>query len=389
MAELTRVPAPRRPFSGWEGRAVSLVVVGVLLAIAKPWGEDAAPRPPPPSPSTDPSTLPILLEPVGLTYDPTGWGPSPTLDGWAILTRHSATELDFLDRADAATTPIPSVIPADPETTIVSGPVVRLGRADELDALALAHPAGTTVDVVRLWHLPDGGPPRRVDIGEVSPPWPGRGLTMVAHRQNGMAPTHVLPWDPGLYRLDLLVGPAGRVRSVMLAVRPGLGGGAPSGAGLEPRRDGPGFTTATLRLLPDRANLWAAGSFLSGWGRAPTRPDCRVAEIWRATSPEDACWPVPLGRTDALGVNLPDGEVVAAIDLVAVDPLPGPADVRTTTDVEGRAGMAMVRASGDGLPDGIYRLDVRTGPGDRLSWYVEVGPIGRAVARYYEASISR
>jgi hypothetical protein len=141
-------------------------------------------------------------------------------------------------------------------------------------------------------------------------------------------------------------------------------------------------------MLPEAANLWSSGRILSGWRRADADASCRVAEIWRATDPDAACWPVPLGRTAAVGVNLSD-EVVTSIELRGIDPLPGPVGADKLLGVDGLPGRALVRAPVGGLPDGIYRLDVGLERGDSLTWYLEVGPIGRAVAHYYEASASR
>jgi hypothetical protein len=142
-----------------------------------------------------------------------------------------------------------------------------------------------------------------------------------------------------------------------------------------------------LRLLPRTANLWAVGGYLSGWYRDTAQPGCAVADIWQADA-RDGCWPVPLGPTDAVGVNL-IGDAVTSIGLRLVDPLPGPAGITSQLDVDGQAGLAFVRAPAGGLADGIYRLDVGTSEGLRLIWYLEVGPIGRAVARFYERAASR
>jgi hypothetical protein len=414
MADLTPVPAPRSPFAGWRGRMVSVVVIGILAAVVKPWGEGTpAEASPAPSASVTPA-LPVILEPIGRTYDPTTFGPDVPPAAWAIVTPGRRTALDFLDRADvpdassapsggggdadlpladpaddAAETSAPAGSDADTGASIVSGPVVDLGTADDLDAIAITHPTGISVGTVRIWRFVDGVPPRRVTLDDLPPPWPVDHVTVIAQRQSGMDAQRVLPWAPGLYRLDLLVEPVGRARSVMLSVRPGSGG-APTGEdGVEPRRSGPAFGVASLRLLPDTANLWAAGAFLSGWRRDPVPPTCRVAEIWRATDPREACWPVPLGATDAVGVNLPTNDVADSIELIGIDPLPGPVAAQPHMTVEGRIGMAMIRAPVGGLADGIYRLDVRTVSGERLSWYLEVGPIGRAVAEYYGASVYR
>jgi hypothetical protein len=111
-----------------------------------------------------------------------------------------------------------------------------------------------------------------------------------------------------------------------------------------------------------------------------------VSELWRAADPRDPCWPVPLGPTDAIGVNL--DTPVTRIDLALVDPLPGPAGAASRLSVDGRRGLAYVQAPDGGLADGIYRLDVAT-VGGPLTWYLEVGPIGRAVAEYYASATSR
>jgi hypothetical protein len=146
------------------------------------------------------------------------------------------------------------------------------------------------------------------------------------------------------------------------------------------------FEPSALRLLPPAANLWALGSYLSGWRRMDAPAACRVAEIWRATDPGDPCWPVPLGPTAAVGVNL--DTTVTGIDLALVDPLPGPAGGMSQLEVGGRQGLAYVAAPAGGLGDGIYRLDVATLRGP-LTWYLEVGPIGRSVAEYYASATSR
>jgi hypothetical protein len=175
----------------------------------------------------------------------------------------------------------------------------------------------------------------------------------------------------------------------MLTVRAGAAGaGETEARGDEPSRSTQSFQPSTLRMLPEAANLWSSGRILSGWHRETADATCRVAEIWRATDPDESCWPVPLGRTAAVGVNLP-ADVVTSIDLLGIDPLPGPVVAGSRLDVDGLAGRALVRAPLGGLPDGIYRLDVGLGSGTRLTWYLEVGPIGRAVAHYYEASASR
>ena len=192
----------------------------------------------------------------------------------------------------------------------------------------------------------------------------------------------VLAWQPGLYRLDLLIEPAGRIRIVMLSVGPA--GDRDLRAALGPggvdRVADSGFRTSILRRLPAAAHLWTVGEILTGWARPPIAGDCQVAQIWRARGPDAGCWPVPIGPTTALGVNLPAGQQITAITLTEVDPLPGPVALRSDLAVGGRPGLAALRIPDGTLPDGIYRLSVRVADGSDLHWYIEVGPEGRRAA---------
>lgn len=384
MAELTPVPAPRSPFDGWRGWVVSVIVIGVLVAVAKPWGSrpvDTALASPSPSPI--PTSVPVVAPPIGLVFDPAVLGADLPAPEWALLAPTGRHPLDVLD---AEPDGVPSETTTD-DTPIVAGPVIELGSSDDPGAFAITHPTEVSLAAIRLWHFVDDGSPRRVDLARLAAPWRIRHAEVLAHRHSSMESGRVLPWDPGLYRLDLLVEPAGSVRSVMLSVREGRTSTASAGG--EPSRSEPSFEQATLGLLPQSANLWSIGRFLSGWYRESSRPDCRVAEIWRSTDPSDECWPIPLGGTEALGVNLPGPETVTAIGLRQVDPLPGAVAGEAMLAVDGRAGLALVRAPADGLADGIYRLDVTTARDAELTWYFEIGPIGRAVAQYYQSSLSR
>ena len=393
MAELAPVPAPRSPFDGWRGWAVSVIVVGLLLAIAKPWGDAPDPARPVPTALRTDRPPPIAIAPLGRVFEPEAFGPAPPRAAWALLTRARTVPLDFVERADAtADDPHDTTATAGPGDVVVSGPVVELGSSDDVDAIVIAHPLDRTVTTVRAWRFETGGAPRRLELGRLPSPWPAAPVAVVAHRDAGMDAGRVLPWEPGLYRLDLLAEPGSLIVSVMANVTAGREGDA--AAGRDATDDAASaarapFETTALEILPDTANLWASSGYLSGWRRDGARPDCRIAEIWRATDPADDCWPLPLGRTDAIGVNLVGGQTVASIGLLGVDPLPGPAAVVAQLEVGGRPGRALVRGRDGALADGIYRLDVRTTTGLASTWYLEVGPIGRAVASYYEASTSR
>jgi hypothetical protein len=242
--------------------------------------------------------------------------------------------------------------------------------------LGLNVPTGTTIASVRLWRFSDGGQPRRVELTELAAPWPVDHFRVFGVRRPGLAGGTVLAWEPGLYRLDLLVDPADRIRSLMLTV--GRGVDPPDTLAVDPPAEPvAALDEHLLRRLPDQANLWAFGRLLTGWARPSAAGTCRVAEMWRAIETGDRCRPLPIGSTSAIGVNLPATMSVESIRLVAVDPLPGALDLESPAPLRGGPGLAMIEAPSDGFPDGIYRLDVRLVTGRTMHWYVEVSPGSR------------
>ncbi|MEK6721573.1 MAG: hypothetical protein AABZ33_13045 [Chloroflexota bacterium] len=376
MTELTRVPAPGSPFGRWSAAFGGLLVVAVVALATEPWGNTRTPADPTASPYQARSSSIRTAPGQGTagptlavrTYRPDAFGPMPPGPAWAIRTPERVT-------------PVPSVDLDDP-VDVASGPVVDLGTADEFDAIVISGPPGATLVTIRLWRFNERGPPERQDLARLASPWPNASAWAVGLRLPGTPAGQVLAWKSGLYRLDLLVGPAGRIRMVMLSVR---SVGEPDltvalGPSDTDRLADSGFRNSILRRLPAAANLWTVGEILTGWARPSAAGDCQVAQIWRARDPDADCWPVPIGPTTALGVNLPVGQRITAITLTEVDPLPGPVALRSDLAVGGRPGLAALQIPGGRLPDGIYRLTVRVAVGSDRHWYVEVGPEGRRAA---------
>jgi hypothetical protein len=256
--------------------------------------------------------------------------------------------------------------------------VIDLGSTDTLAAFAVNTPEGSRIASVRLWQFVDGGAPRRVELTELPTAAGAATFRAWGVRMASLPDGEVLAWQPGLYRLDLLVDPAERIRSLMLTVRPGAvpQGGATAG------ETGPGapLDPALLARLPAEATLWTFGPLLTGWARPSADGTCRVAEMWRGTDEPRGCRPLPIGSPLALGVNLPPSTVLEEIRLVAIDPLPGAIDITAPAPVPGMPGVASIEPPADGLPDGIYRLDVTARGGRTLHWYLEVSPAGRRAA---------
>lgn len=369
MNGLSRVPSGGSPFHrGTAVLAGAMLVVVVSLAL-EPWAASPAARPDatqrpavaggslrPAVPSSPAPAVPAR------TYDPAAFGPPPDATTWTLQTTSVTVTMPSLGLPD--------------DGSVVSGPVVGLGPAASVGALVISGPAGARLDAIRLWRFEEDRAPERLALDRVPAPWQVDRSWAVGLRAGRPGDDLVGAWQPGLYRLDLLIMPDVRVRTLMLVVD---GDGAdtrlPAAA---PQTDAPAaFRLSLLDHLPDAATIWTYGGVLTGWARGSSDGDCPIASLWVSSDPDDACWPVPIGRASALGVNLPHGRVARDVELVAVDPLPGPIATRTAVDVAGRPGLAAAWAPAGGLPDGIYRVTARVVGGEAFHWYAEVGPSSR------------
>lgn len=379
MSGLSRVPSGGSPIRRVTEGLVAVALVVVVGVALEPWAAGTEVRPAATeadgpsagsaSPAGQGSASPAGPEPASpraaaptRTYDPAAFGAAPDDAVWTI-------------RTSSVTVTMPSLgVPDD--GSVISGPVVGLGRAGSLGALVISGPAGSRLDAIRLWRFADDRDPERLALDRLDPPWPTGTAWTVGLRAGRPTDDLVGAWQPGLYRLDLLVMPAARIRTVMLVVDDAIGRADPPT--VAPETDAPAaFRLSLLARLPDAATVWTYGEILTGWARGSSAGDCAIAALWVARDPDDACWPVPIGRASALGVNLPDGRVAERMELVAVDPLPGAIETRTAVGVAGRPGVAAAWAPAGGLPDGIYRVTVGIRGGDAFHWYAEVGPSSR------------
>lgn len=369
MASLTRVPGPSSPFEGRSGRVIAIVVLALGIAIAKPWNPPTTTVPsgsPGPSPSPR-LAAPIVPDSAIRTYDGASFGPEPPAPAWEIWAGDRITRIRFVGPPDgfvSATAP-----PGEaPGIIVEGGPVIELGPADAITALGINRPSDVDLAAVRLWRFRDGHEPERVPLHERPPPWRSSTFRVFVLRDARLAADAVLGWQPGLYRLDLLIDPVDRVRSLLLVVR--------DGAEPEPDRPAaavePEIDPTILARMPEAVRLWTYGRSLSGWAERAPAGECGLSEIWRAVDIDDPCRPIWVGRPRALGVSLARGTEVRSIRLTELDPLPGPADVHERTGPLGRSGVAYVLSRRETFADGVYRLDVETTAGD-LRWYLEVG----------------
>ncbi len=366
MAHVSRVPSPRSPLDGWW-RVVAFVVLGFgIVAVLKPWGR--VPDDPRPLRPSEPRAA-ATAEPAYRSWDPASLGTMAPPPAWELWAAGDQERNPFVGPVELASG---SSAAEFHDTGPIGGPVIGLGESDDVTAFLINRPPDVQLGAVRLWRLEGGRDPERVEIVELPDPWNAGHIQIFALHGPGMPDGTVGPWRAGLYRLDLLIEPTDRIRTLLLNVRPGPDM-VPLASASASR---PPLDVRLLQRLPEAAERWAFGQVLVGWAYDATgngAEGCRVADIWGAGAIRDPCHPTPVGRPTALGVNLGPDRPVLALELRQVDPLPGGVAARISLEVNDRPGLAMAEATVGPFADGIYRLAATT-PVGTVAWYVEVGP---------------
>src|SRR4051812_33283309 len=228
MSDLRRIVPPGRKPDRWLRASVGIVGLFVFLAIAKPWGS-GGPLPVPFPVATAQATSPPTSH--GLTrgaYDPALFGQEVPDPAWQLWPAGYVVDFGLagpvtIDPPNPATTPAASGAPAatprpSPASPFASSEPVRLGGADNLVVLGVNNPDDVHVDAIRLWRY-DGQAIRRVPVSSLRSPWPTPHFHVIGMPSNDTT-DGLGPWQPGVYRLDLLTAPTGAIRSIVLSVDP-------------------------------------------------------------------------------------------------------------------------------------------------------------------------
>jgi hypothetical protein len=219
MTDTTRVPGPSSPFDGLSAKIIAVVVIGVLVAIVKPWGSGepaphtAASRPPPtaePSPSAPPGDT------AHRVYDPEVFGIYEPLPRWELWPAGYLTAFGFAMRIDSAPTQTPGPIrsgappssapPGDGNPPEPAWPAaITVGSASHLSMIGINTPLGFDVAEIKLWRVIDDQTVSDVPTLELLSPWPSH-FTVVALAA-GEGTDAAESWPAGHYRLSLRIEP--------------------------------------------------------------------------------------------------------------------------------------------------------------------------------------
>jgi hypothetical protein len=262
MGELRPVAGPSSPVQRHVRRLIIVVVLGLLVAIVKPWGTGIGPSTASvPLPVLSPAPTPIATPtpaPVAGTYDFLAFGTNEPPPGWELWPAGRLASFSFAMRIDmatpiavgepapsgAATTPTPEPRDTPLGTPSAAGvpaiwPAIRIPHGSVLDLVGINQPLGYVVHVMGLTRVEDDGSltPVRALLG--TSPWPTHFTTF------GYAPKatedSMAPWPAGHYRLELTIDPGAVSRTLDIIVEglanetaPGASSTPSPGAGATP-----------------------------------------------------------------------------------------------------------------------------------------------------------
>ncbi len=258
MTDLTHVPGPSSPLKGNSGKIVTVILVGILVAVIKPWGGDpvgpiaapavtASPASSEPPGSAAPTAAPGAFD-FGVFE---GFEPQPA---WEIWPAGREISFGFAMKVDAdiaaaeqaanasplpssRATPDGSAVPTStprptptPSADPAAGPptwsnAITISPVSTLTAVAINMPLAFDIPVVDITRRDAAGQLVTVPAVRLPSPWPDHFL--VLGLDDGTGRGALAAWPPGEYALDLHIDPGGWVRTITIDVRAPSAGPSP------------------------------------------------------------------------------------------------------------------------------------------------------------------
>src|SRR3954453_8104632 len=230
MNQLDPVSRPSFGREGAGGLIIGIIVVGIVLAILKPWESSSGPnglgdagivaspslRPTPsPAPTANP------LDAISRKYDPLIFGDRELQTDWGLWPAGYLTSLGFAMRAEpspqAGTVGVTQPLASPSSADVPMWPsVININLGNHLLMMGISTPTDHTVNSVRLTRERPDGTWEDVDTLLLPPPWPNH-FTVVGI-DGGLGADRPIFWVPGHYRLDVGIVPDGIDRSIEIDV---------------------------------------------------------------------------------------------------------------------------------------------------------------------------
>ncbi|MFL5680621.1 MAG: hypothetical protein ACJ77B_08475 [Chloroflexota bacterium] len=376
MSDLRRIVPPGKRPDRWLRASVAIVALFVFIALAKPWGSGGPLRVP--FPIATAAATPAASS-HGLTrgaYDPALFGQEVPDPAWQLWPAGYVVDFGLagpltIDPPTPATTPGASGAPVATQRPSPASPFgpsepVRLGGADNLVVLGVNNPDDVHVDAIRLWRY-DGHVTRRVSVSSLRSPWPTEHFHVIGMPSNDTT-DGLGPWQPGVYRLDLLTAPTGAIRSIVLSVDP------PSNASPSPPVVGTPPDPPTLPDPPAGAIALlgpdGSGIQMPADARDEVDPSCELAALWlgETAAPGTRCAPIPI--TGIAAIAFGPGARIHTVELRSLDPIARDVPVSLTRAPSG--GVIVTTVDRVVVNDGFYELTMTAAGGNSRHWYLDV-----------------
>jgi hypothetical protein len=370
------------------------LLIGLTVAVAKPWGTPRDVRGSGPSAAAaGPSVGPSVLRAVPPTPGATARGIDPRVPGLptaaelaGVVTPHDAWGVRVLLRdrpAPDGTPPIPRYVDRwSSATTDAAGLGTAVVASDDrsIDVLGVTAPRSETPRAVRIWRVHRDGQLEWIDASPVDPGSPDGAVLYV--RPGTLGPP-LVAWEAGRYRIDVLVDDGihrivvdlpGRFARVPVldrwpvpeyAILPASASDPPTVlTGMFASVDGVGIPLgAKPHTLLSEADAWRAVVGSGGLGA-----DVVVASAY-------------LPRASGLGVMLPSKAEIKAATMLRLTPdgaFEPPTVLHGNSDRNGRRPFVLFEASPGGVwAPGVYAISITWSDGvaqHHETWHVELRP---------------
>jgi hypothetical protein len=240
MDDLTPVKGPASPFEGRSAKVIAVIVIGILVALIKPWG--TATSVPLARASAAPTAVAATPRPGSPTpfdafagYDHELFGiyePEPRWElwpagylvsfGYAIRIGSTSTET-----SPPQTAPGASASPARPVATSATTPkpgadepnwpaTITIANGNNLGLIGVNMPLGYRIASVAIVRVKADDSEQSLDVAEAASQWPSH--FRVFGLADGTGGEVVANWPAGNYRLDLEFEPGAISRSIAIVV---------------------------------------------------------------------------------------------------------------------------------------------------------------------------
>jgi hypothetical protein len=233
VTELRKVTGPPSRTDRNIWRLVAIVLVGIGIAVIKPWGNGgpsastAGLAEPTPAPAASASGSAIAVRDelsdfltFGTREPPPGWElwPAGNLASFYFAMRIDIAPKPAAEPSGTGASPSPSQArPSGSRSPIpVDWPTIRIPAGSTLDLVGVNHPVGYTVVLVSFVAV-DADPRQPIHAVQATSPWPEH--FTIFGIANG-ATDALGPWPTGHYRLTVRVDPDNATRVLEIVVEP-------------------------------------------------------------------------------------------------------------------------------------------------------------------------